>query len=99
MPHIDHHQRPASLENTLAYQVPTLEQEIHYRDMAYNKNKVQKGGLNSSASQGTLDPIHAAAVKNPGKLPFVPVNNSYKKVYPNMHEEINHENFGAIKPI
>ena len=66
--------------------------------MSYDRNKKQNG-LNISASQDSLDPIHAAAAKNPGKLPFVPVNNSYKKVYPGLHEEINHENFGAIKPI
>jgi hypothetical protein len=32
-------------------------------------------------------------------LPFVPVNNSYKKVYPNIPEEISHENFGVINPV
>jgi hypothetical protein len=33
------------------------------------------------------------------KVMFLPLNNSYKKVFANIPEEITHENFGVLKNI
>ena len=35
--------------------------------------------------------------KYPDKIPFEPINNSYKKVYASIPEEITRENFGFVK--
>ena len=39
-----------------------------------------------------------ARLKNPGKLPFIPINHTYKKVFASLPEEISAEHFNGRLP-
>ena len=43
--------------------------------------------------------IKAPIPEEKNKVHFVPLNNTYKKVFANLPEEITHENFGVLKNI
>lgn len=99
---IGHHQRPASLENSLAYQIPIQPHELHFRELPTTTVRKSRNGLrnpngNPEANVYT-QPVQPGAADGE-KQAFLPVNGTYKKVFPGLPQEITHENFGILAPV